>query len=193
MTRRPFLQKLTASRRRLTVNPSLPVRTVAALVLLALLLSACADDGRPAARAPTAPLGGAVLVDRTPEQFEADLAALRGRVVVVNFWASWCAPCRRELPALQRVSRELADQPVSFIGVDSNDQRPAGLALLRELGVTFPTVFDRDPANGIMSSWGIASLPETRFFAKDGTFAGREPRALEPAALRERIRELLAG
>src|SRR6266508_2763478 len=72
-------------------------------------------------------LGSRPLVPRTPAQFEADLATLRGRVVVVNFWASWCRPCRDEMPALEKVSRAYADagRPVTGVGVDASDVRSA--------------------------------------------------------------------
>ncbi|HKF00076.1 MAG TPA: TlpA disulfide reductase family protein [Actinomycetes bacterium] len=164
---------------------------MAAVAVVASLVSGCSPGRRPAPPASAVPLAGGVLVERTPAQLDADLRRLRGRVVVVNFWASWCVPCRTELPALQRVSRAFAGRPVSIIGVDASDERPAGLALLRELGVTFPTVFDR--GGRIMRGWGVASLPETRFFATDGTLAGRERRGLDDATLRERVEELLAS
>src|SRR6266508_253927 len=122
------------------------------------------------------------------------LAACKGRVVVVNFWASWCGPCKAEMPALQQVSREYAGKPVTFIGVDSSDVRDSAGTLLADLKVTYPTVYDKAGINGgIATAWSVASLPQTWFIAKDGSRSGRIPRPLSAAELRNRIDQLLTA
>lgn len=66
----------------------------------------------------------------------------RGKVVVINMWASWCGPCRREQPELERVWREHRDRNVQFLGLNVNDQQAAALAFRDEFGVTYPSFYD---------------------------------------------------
>src|SRR4029450_12103072 len=164
-----------------------------AFTLLAVL-GACTPD-RPAAteggdRAPA--LGAEPLVERSAEQFAADLGKLEGRVVVVNFWASWCVPCRTELPDLQKVSGEFAGQPVTFIGVDASDERAAAAKLLSRTGVTYPTVYDRQGIyGGIASHWAGTGLPQTWFVGKGGSRSPRGPRQITAEELRNNVKRLL--
>jgi thiol-disulfide isomerase/thioredoxin len=149
--------------------------------------------GTPATLARDA-LGSRPLVARTPAGFAADLAALKGRVVVVNFWASWCGPCKAELPLLERTSREYAGKPVTFIGVDASDVRATAARTVRDVGITYPTVFDpKGTSGGIASSWQVAALPQTWFIARDGTRSSRIPHALSAADLHARVDQLLAA
>jgi thiol-disulfide isomerase/thioredoxin len=73
-----------------------------------------------------------------------DLATLRGKVVVVNFWASWCAPCRGEAPALEQVYREHKAQGVEFVGVDIKDDPDPARAFVRKFKVGYPSIVDPD-------------------------------------------------
>jgi thiol-disulfide isomerase/thioredoxin len=185
----------------------------ALLLVLALLLAACGDGGQGSAAAGgsggsgsagsggtrsdraadgVARIGSAPLLSRTSRQFKADLATLKGRVVVINFWASWCGPCKAEMPALEQASKLYAGKPVTFIGVDSSDVRDDASKLLADLNVSYPTVYDKVGMNGgIASSWSVASLPQTWFVARDGSRSGRIPRPLSLAELRSRIDQLL--
>jgi len=72
-----------------------------------------------------------------------DLASLRGRVAVLNFWASWCGPCRAEQAGLERASRELAAKGVRFVGVNIHDQRAPAAAYLEEFEVSYPSLYDQ--------------------------------------------------
>jgi thiol-disulfide isomerase/thioredoxin len=176
-------------------------RLVATVVLLAgLALAGCGGGGEPsggpASTAPADPLGSAPLVDRTPEQFQRDLDGLRGRVVVVNFWASWCGPCRREMPALQEASQGYAEagKPVTVVGVDASDVREAAARFLADVGVTYPTVYDRQGLQGgVAASWSVTALPQTWFVATDGSRASRIAGPVTVADLREKVDELLVG
>jgi cytochrome c biogenesis protein CcmG, thiol:disulfide interchange protein DsbE len=175
-------------------------RAATAILLACLALAACGgEEPGGTAGVPTSAdqrLGSRPLVPRTPAQFEADLAALRGRVVVVNFWASWCRPCRDEMPALEQVSRAYADagKPVTIVGVDASDVRSAANEFLTKAGVTYPTVYDKDGlSGGVATSWSVTALPQTWFVARDGSRAARLARPVTAAELRARIDELLSG
>jgi thiol-disulfide isomerase/thioredoxin len=168
--------------------------------VLGLVLAACGggggagDGGGASGSASGGQIGSVPLVDRTSSRFQSDLAAYKGRVVVINFWASWCGPCKAEMPALQQVSKEYAGKPVTFIGVDSSDVRDSAGKLLADLKVTYPTVYDKAGINGgIATAWSVASLPQTWFIAKDGSRSGRIPRPLSAAELRSRIDQLLTA
>ncbi len=86
------------------------------------------------------------LTGETLDGSSLDLASMRGQVLVLNFWASWCGPCRSEQAGLQQASRELAGQGVHFVGVDIRDQRAAAQAYEREFKTTYPSLFDPSAA-----------------------------------------------
>lgn len=109
------------------------------------------------------------------------LARFRGHPVVVNFWASWCTPCRKEMPALQAAARRTAGL-VDFVGIDTNDQRSAALAFLQKTGVRYPVGFD--PNAALATRYGVYGLPTTFFVSATGRVLGEQIGALsEPRLL----------
>jgi thiol-disulfide isomerase/thioredoxin len=167
-------------------------------LVASLALTGCGSGGpkTPAATAAPPPLGAQPLVARTQPQFQADLDGLRGRVVVVNFWASWCGPCREEMPALEEVSQAYAKagKPVTIIGVDASDVRAEAAKFLTNVGVTYPTFYDQAGLRGgVAASWTVTGLPQTWFVARDGSRAGRIGGRLTVDDLRSRVDELLIG
>jgi cytochrome c biogenesis protein CcmG/thiol:disulfide interchange protein DsbE len=170
--------------------------TVALAVCLAL--AGCTGGGPdgPTAATTSERLGASPLVARNQKQFQADLDALRGRVVVVNFWASWCVPCREEMPAIEQASQAYAEagRPVTVIGVDASDVRSEAARFLGEVGVTYPTVYDQQGLRGgVAASWSVTALPQTWFVARDGSRAGRIAGRLTVDKLRAKVDELLAS
>jgi cytochrome c biogenesis protein CcmG/thiol:disulfide interchange protein DsbE len=180
-----------------TNDRTLAGRLAATVALVACLGLAACTGGGSGGRAPattTRPLGAEPLVARTQAQFKADLDGLRGRVVVVNFWASWCVPCRQEMPALEQASQGYAEagKPVTVIGVDASDARAAAAKFLAEVGATYPTVYDQQGLHGgVAASWSVTALPQTWFVARDGSRAGRIAGRLTAADLRAKVDELL--
>jgi len=112
----------------------------------------------PAMRKPAPELAGEVLVPPAVR-----LAQLRGKPVMINFWASWCLPCRREAPALARFDRQLRAR-ARLIGVDFNDAKSDALAFVRELHWRFPNL--RDPRGKLGARYHLIGLPTT--FVVDG-------------------------
>ena len=96
------------------------------------------------------------------------LAELRGQPVVINFWASWCVPCRKEAPELARFDRRLRHR-AQLIGVDFQDTKQDALAFVREFGWRFPNV--RDPQGTLASSYRLAGLPTTYVLDREGRIA----------------------
>jgi cytochrome c biogenesis protein CcmG/thiol:disulfide interchange protein DsbE len=135
------------------------------------------------------PAPGFALASLTDDGVVIDLGDLSGTPVVVNFWASWCVPCRREMPALEAVHKEYADQ-VAFIGVNHQDTRSAAKALVAESGVTYPSVYD--PGGDVAIDYGLYGMPTTVFVAADGRVAGRHTGELTPEDLRDALDEVLA-
>lgn len=98
-------------------------------------------------------------------EFGGILVGQRGAPVVVNVWASWCAPCRAEMPLLDRAAAEYAGS-VTFIGVASKDDREAAAEFLDDIGVDYPSLFDG--SGDIRSDLGLRGFPTTYLFDRDG-------------------------
>jgi cytochrome c biogenesis protein CcmG, thiol:disulfide interchange protein DsbE len=116
------------------------------------------------------------------------LADLRGRPVVLNFWASWCPPCLAEMPEFERVHRRLGDR-VAFLGVNQRDQPQAAEQLARSTGVTYPLAVD--PAGRAFDAFGGLGMPTTVLIGADGTVADIFAGQLDERLLGERIRSAL--
>lgn len=118
------------------------------------------------------------------------LSALRGRVVVINFWASWCPPCREEAAYLEATWRKYQDQGVVFIGVDYADTDAEALAYIAEFDITYPN--GPDVGTRISQAYRIQGVPETFYVARDGSLRGVKIGPLVPPELDDRITTLLA-
>jgi thiol-disulfide isomerase/thioredoxin len=186
-------------------------RTIFAAVAAASLaaLTACADakvapssgsgqryvqgDGtveviEPADRKPAPALTGTTL-----DGSRFDLAAFRSSVTVLNVWASWCAPCRAEAPALQKVSSELAGQGVRFAGIDTRDTDDNARAFERRFGITYPSVVDRDGTLLLKFKETLPpqAIPTTLVIDTDGRMAARALKPLTEEQLRDLVQSVL--
>jgi cytochrome c biogenesis protein CcmG, thiol:disulfide interchange protein DsbE len=118
------------------------------------------------------------------------LSALKGQVVVLNFWASWCAECRIEDPDLAGAFRRYRDQRVVVLGVSFQDSAQAGLAYARSHGLDWPLLADPDSRTGL--AYGISGVPETVFIGPDGKVAAKQVGPVSYQLLADRIGQLLA-
>jgi cytochrome c biogenesis protein CcmG/thiol:disulfide interchange protein DsbE len=94
------------------------------------------------------------------------LTNLRGKVVLVNFWASWCADCRPEMPVLEGLHREFASRGLAIVGINAREDARAIGRYARELGLTFPLVIDPGGKNNDL--YGVIGIPTTFVIGRDG-------------------------
>jgi thiol-disulfide isomerase/thioredoxin len=118
------------------------------------------------------------------------LSSLRGRVVLLNFWATWCAPCQSELPRFAAWQRQYAAQGFSVVAVSMDDGPEAPCALMRRLRPGFPVVMGDDELATLYG--GVLGLPVSFLIARDGTVVERIDGETDLPALEARIARLLA-
>lgn len=134
------------------------------------------------------PFSGQTLDART-----LSMEAVRGKVVLMNFWASWCAECRPEMPVLERLHREFAPKGLVVIGINAREDAATVQRYANGMGLTFPIALD--PAGTIYQSYGVIGIPTTFLVARDGRavalgvgprdWGGLQARALFEALLAE--------
>ena len=120
-----------------------------------------------------------------------DLRELRGTPVVLNFWASWCPPCRAEAPVLERGWRDVRSQGVLFVGLDQQDATEDARDFLRQFSITFPQV--RDPGKEVAQTWGVTGIPETFFITRDGDVVGHVVGAISSQQLKAGVAAASSG
>ena len=125
----------------------------------------------------------------TKTQFDGILVGLRGTPVVVNLWASWCAPCRAEMPLLQRAADDY-DGRIVFLGVASKDRRAEAEKFLDEVGVDYPSVFDT--TGDVRTGLGLRGFPTTYFFDADGKLVASLTGGITEPKLAAQLRDLAA-
>ena len=121
---------------------------------------------------------------------ELSLAAMRGKVVVVNFWASWCHPaCYEEAPVLERNWRAYSDRGLVMVGVDIQDKPDAGRKFIRDFELTFPNALD--VTGKVSVDYGVYGVPETFFVDRAGRIRVKHVGAVTDAVFRETVERLL--
>lgn len=166
------------------------VYIIAAFVVLVAFLGLL---GWGLVKAQKSPITSGAAPDFTLTSFDGKtltLSKLQGKVVVVNFWASWCPPCRVEAPYLEQTWRKYKDRGVVFIGVDYVDTEPNALTYLKEFDITYFN--GPDMGTRISQSYNIKGVPETYYVARNGEVRGNTIGPLIPPQLDQKIDELLA-
>lgn len=121
------------------------------------------------------------------------LAQLRGQVVVINFWASWCVPCREEHPALVSAAREYRAAGVTFVGVNYQDGRDSAIGFLDELGRGESYRYVTDPESRLALDFGVFGVPETFFLDRTGRIIAKITGASDYALMSRVLEAVLAG
>ena len=117
------------------------------------------------------------------------LSDLRGKVIMIEFWASWCPPCREEAPTLTKVYKEYLNKEIEFIGIDVWDQSDRALKFIEEFSIQYPTA--SDSTGEILVDYGIRGIPEKYFINKEGYIVAKFVGPTKPEKLKEILDMLL--
>jgi thiol-disulfide isomerase/thioredoxin len=170
--------------------------------LLALVATAVACTGDPAtakvpvvpatnaAEAPLLPTNAAALPSFDYAKLQTLLAQLKGTPVVVNIWASWCDPCKREAPLLASAADTYRDR-IQFLGVDILDTRDSARSSMKEWGMTYPSLYDS--SGDVRNQLGLLGQPDTLFYDASGTLVATQPREMDAPTLHTELRRLVNG
>jgi thiol-disulfide isomerase/thioredoxin len=120
------------------------------------------------------------------------LADHRGRVVLINYWASWCAPCVIESPMLDRVSQQWKGKGVDFVGVDVKDERQAAQSFIADNHMTYPMIYDEPAKTALQLGIPTGGLPVTALVDRAGRVAAVYIGAVQQADIEPALQQLAA-
>lgn len=143
---------------------------------------------------PTSPREGFPAPDFTLDQLgggQVTLSQLRGNVVMINLWASWCAPCRIEMPAIEKVYRTYKGQGFVVLGLNTTyqDSEIEAAAFVKQLDLTFPILLDRSGATS--NRYQLRALPSTYFVDRTGTIRAAVFGSMNDALIESKVQELI--
>ncbi len=179
------MKRMTSRRARLLAG----VAAVVAIIV-ALLASGLGRDPSVIA----SPLVGRLAPNFTLAQLDGPpvtLSKLRGQVVVINFWASWCAECKTEQAALDQAWRRFQDSGVVVVGVNFEDETSAARGYVRTADVTYPVVEDADSSTAL--AYGLRGVPETFIVNRSGRIVNRIIGSVDAADLASQINATLTA
>jgi cytochrome c biogenesis protein CcmG, thiol:disulfide interchange protein DsbE len=168
--------------RHLVVAATLPILVLA---LFAVVLATRAPAISPTGIGAPAPDFALADLDGNPVL----LAELRGRPVVVNFWASWCGPCVEEFPLLRDAAARHAGDGLAVVGIVYDDRSEAARDFMARQGATWPAAMD--PGGRVAAAYGILGPPETFFIGRDGTIVARQFGQFSAASLEEKLAAII--
>lgn len=168
--------------RYLVVAATLPI---VMLALLGVVLLASAPASSPATEGSLAPDFALSDLDGNPIH----LSELRGRPVVVNFWASWCVPCIEEFPLLTEVAARHAGDGLAVIGIVYQDRTEAAHGFMERNGATWQAAMD--PGERVATAYGILGPPQTYFIGRDGTIVARQIGQFSARSLEQKLAAII--
>jgi cytochrome c biogenesis protein CcmG, thiol:disulfide interchange protein DsbE len=145
------------------------------------------DDAIAKGRRPAAPTMSLPLLGR---QGTGSLADYKGKVVVLNMWASWCDPCRAEMPLLQKTNEQISGKGGVVLGVDTQDASDSAISFMQKTNANFPSLRDRDRSYG--KDFGVTGYPETFLIDRHGRVAALRRFPVTQSWLDQHLAPLLA-
>ena len=173
----------------------IPIAVLCAVVALVALLAYGLASNEPDRKVDNAVLAGerdpapTIELPKLQGPGTGSLADYRGKVVVLNYWASWCPPCREESPLLERWHRRLTKSDATVLGVDVQDVEGDARAFAEKHGLTYPML--RDGPGDTRDDLGILGLPETFVIDRKGRIAAVQRGAVDDKFMREHVQPLL--
>ena len=173
-------------------------RARAATARFLVLVAACAWSSlAPAATTPALTAGGGnpapMLVLQDMDGGLHDLTRYRGQVVLINFWATWCVPCREEMPSMQRLRERLAGKPFAVLAINVDEPEARIRRFMTETRLDLPVLLDRNKT--VTRAWGVRVMPTTFVIGPDGRVRFRAVGEMDwsDEAVVGRISQLLNG
>ncbi len=144
------------------MNKILP-KMMGSVVITLALMSAPAGNGS-AAGVVASPAAEFSLKSRSGEAVS--LGDLKGQVVLINFWATWCGPCRKEMPLMEQIQKKYAPLGFTMLGINVEEDTRLMDAFLKDVSVSFPILLD--PANGVSKLYNVSAMPSTVIVDRKG-------------------------
>jgi cytochrome c biogenesis protein CcmG, thiol:disulfide interchange protein DsbE len=180
-------------------NRRIVIICVASLLNVGLIVFILTQLFTPASQTVKDPLVGhaapnfslVILNSSNPEKSQLSLSNFRGRPIVINFWASWCQPCKEELPLLENSWKQLQTQKkdIVFLGVDFQESSNDATSFLRQQDITYLAGIDTN--GSIANKYGVTSLPQTIFIDRNGKITGRAPQELTAQELSHNLQSII--
>jgi cytochrome c biogenesis protein CcmG, thiol:disulfide interchange protein DsbE len=160
-----------------------------ALILTQLLTPATHSVSDPLVGHP-APNFSLVMLHSDSGKNSLSLSNFKGKPVVLNFWASWCQPCKDELPLLENAWKQMQAQKkdIVFLGIDFQESSSDATSFLQQYGITY--LVGLDASGSIASKYGVTSLPQTIFIDRNGSVTSREPKELTAQELSHNLESI---
>lgn len=182
------------------------VRAGLVALIATVVLTACSGGDSAAGSGFVAGDGSLVTIDASQRKPAPDITGTTldgqtitlsdylGKVVVLNVWASWCAPCRAEAPVLQKTWEDQKDSGVQFIGLDTRDSDTSAAQFVKRFGITYPNIIDRDGAQQLKFAGTLPpqAIPSTIVVDAQGRVAGRALGTVSESTLLALIKEARA-
>jgi cytochrome c biogenesis protein CcmG, thiol:disulfide interchange protein DsbE len=169
------------------VRPRVIIAVLGAVAIVALLTFGLLSKGN--SRLQVGEAAPAPNLPKLEEKGQGSLREYRGKWVLVNFWASWCEPCRGEAPTLEKFQQEFGGKNFTVVGIDTQDLSDDGSKFAREYGISYPLLHDGNGDNG--HEFGTTGVPENYLLDPNGKLAWDTAGPVDAKILEEHVAPLL--